>query len=452
MTRLQLALTGLVLLELGGAATLLYRRWDQPAVPALATSGINDVDLVELRAAHARAVQGGPTQIRALALAYFAQGMMADAESCYRAAAFGSKDPQLLFEWAFCLGQSGQPAAAVEQFQAALACGHPDASRCWYFIGQNELRQEHAEEAKAAFRQAEPLPAATYELAKVLLKEGNWQRAQELLAPLAQVFPEAYQPHYLLARAAQLGGDSRREALHADKWSRLAAPFRTPFDDEHERVTERANAFAFVAERKRCFELVASRQYTAAETKVKHLLAARATPDLADLYADIAFHLGRRDESLEWLQRAVEIDGPTMHAFWRWGDSLAETGRVEEARRLWDAAIRLGAGHAELEVLCTQVAHHYQRLDDQQQFAHYQRLALRAAGLSRLWRAEFREAIEPLENALKLDAAADPLTWFFLGEARRYASQKELAREAYHRCLMLDPNCGRAKLAVGILD
>ena len=77
-------------------------------------------------------------------------------------------------------------------------------------------------------------------------------------------------------------------------------------------------------------------------------------------------------------------------------------------------------------------------------------LALFARGKGAFLRNDLPVALTDLEPAAK--AAPDSaLVWFYLGEARRFTGDRDGARDAYQRCLKLQPNHGRAFAALQTL-
>ena len=68
---------------------------------------------------------------------YFVYGYFPEAAACYRRAAeLAPDDPELLYDFGFCLDRLGRSADAVEQMQRAIEAGNKRPEVCWHMIGR----------------------------------------------------------------------------------------------------------------------------------------------------------------------------------------------------------------------------------------------------------------------------------------------------------------------------
>jgi Flp pilus assembly protein TadD len=77
-------------------------------------------------------------------------------------------------------------------------------------------------------------------------------------------------------------------------------------------------------------------------------------------------------------------------------------------------------------------------------------LQLEAEGVDAFRRNDLATAIQKLGTATDLNPDR-PRAWFYLGEACRVADDKNRARQAYDRCLALDPQHDRGQTGLARL-
>jgi tetratricopeptide (TPR) repeat protein len=180
-------------------AVLVYREWSRPAAPIGEPSYVDPLTARQLRQL-ARKCRT-PDDWRGLGLAYMAYGYFSEAEaSCRQAAALAPTRPDLIYDWAFALERLGRHTEAIAEYQRAIELAHAKPDDCWYYVGRNWLRLEKADEAREAFAKAAKQPSARYEIARLLVRTGQWQDAVQLLDELSAAHPKAVQPYLLRYR------------------------------------------------------------------------------------------------------------------------------------------------------------------------------------------------------------------------------------------------------------
>jgi tetratricopeptide (TPR) repeat protein len=452
MNRTTWYLISLIVLELliGGAALVVRARMSIPPWPV--EDGLAELDRAELRALYRRACRGGRAAWLELARTYAAYGYLPEAVVCYRhlARSWSGSDSQVLFELGFYSGQLGMAEEAVEHLSHAIDRGLNAPERAWYFIAQNQMRREQLEEAKAALRRAEPLPAASYELARIYNKTNQPERALQIAKPMIRSFRFHYPFYFIEARAYQLQQQNQKELEAALNWFRFASPLRGPFDDLHDEVSQRRSATAFERARKKCYTLLQQGLLDELRVTVDQLTAMKWSSDLADLRAELATRQGQASVAEKELRDAIHRDGASLHLLWRLGDVLFDSGRWEEAWIVWDEAVEIGRGQRELGEFLTYVMLKAEGRGELARGKKYDGARWLAEGKSHLARGEFLDATEKLKKATEF-LPDDAHVWYLYGEACWRNGQPVLARQAYQRCLQLNPHHGRAKWSLSVL-
>jgi predicted Zn-dependent protease len=76
---------------------------------------------------------------------------------------------------------------------------------------------------------------------------------------------------------------------------------------------------------------------------------------------------------------------------------------------------------------------------------------LLATGIDACEEGDPENTAAAMTESLKLEPEQS-MAWYFLGEARRVQGKDGPAREAYQHCLEIDPDHGRAREALAVLD
>jgi tetratricopeptide (TPR) repeat protein len=388
-----------------------------------------------------------------LADVYLAYGYFGEAETCYRRAArMAPLRPELAYHWAFAVERFGRTAEANDLYERAVRLGYPHPEDCWYFIGRNWLREENADEARRAFQKSGEQPSAQYELARLLVRYDHAQEAVPSLDHLAAAYPKATQPPLLRYRIEALAGSPLQD-VYADRTAQTSDVLPSPWNVEFERLEDVHDQFGVSGEWAACKNLLDKGQYDAAEPRLQRALRAEWDPAGVDLLAKVEARNGRLDEAIHLLQEVVDKSGPSVHFLTRLGDMYEQAGRLDDAKRAWSRAIEqgipIGAKHREYQYQKLAAAAAKKGYTDASQ--RYTAQAHYVAGNAAYWDHRIQDALVSLEKAVEMEPSFDHV-WFYLGETRRRLGQIEAARQAYQRCLAINPDHGRALASVSLLD
>jgi tetratricopeptide (TPR) repeat protein len=448
MKRLSLVLAVLWGLELvGGTLLLAQRRFAAPRPPTPDWSLIDPLAAEEIAAVRERCAK--PDDWRRLGECLTAYGYFREAEACHRVAALQLPDSsEDAFRWAFSLERLGLLDEANRSYERAAQLDSRRAGDCRYFMGRNRLRQEQPEAAMELFQQAGRLPAARYEQARLLARDGRLDEALEIVQSLGKEYPPAYQPRYLGYRIARLRGDDAALAAAADaaalgKW-RLPNPFAFPFTQLTKTYHELGSRRVALQARQ------ASGSLAALEARLQDVRNRFWIPEAADMLAELAFERGDLVGAKRLLEEALEREGPSAHFLIRLGDIHEDLGDLPQAERFWQRAIPLGAA-TELKDLQGKLGGFYAKKGDKVRAAQHLAEAYFGAGVESFW----ADNLDKAQGALRLAVEQNPehdAAWFYLGETCRLLRQPAEARAAYEKSLKLRPENSRAARGLALVE
>jgi tetratricopeptide (TPR) repeat protein len=450
MTRRDWVLVALIVCELAAGSVFYALRRARPVPPAADLSGIDPLGAAEVRdlVENCRAAEDWAR----LGEAYTVYGFFPEAEACYRQAAEIEPTAPRAFAAAFALERLGRTGEANTEYERAIERGHPRPADCRYFIGRNLLRDQKPDEAHAAFEEAGNHASSRYERARLLVRAGKFREAAALLDALAAKYPRAIQPHLLRYRIEVLqGNEEAAAAVHADRAERAGERDRlpTPFDQEWNRIEQAYRDRGQLREWHACDELINAGKLAEAEPRLRQALAARWEPAGFELLADIETQRGRPSEAVRLLQGVLERDGPSFHFLSLLGHALDDAGRANEALEAWARALHLRSGR-ETKDLQYQVATKYEKRGDRTAARRHMAQAYLAAGVEALQNDNLTDAIDTLQQAVQREPTLVQ-AWYYLGQTRRRLGQADAARQAYGRCLAIDPDHGRARAGLALL-
>lgn len=211
-----LALGTVVAIELALCTLAIATRLRHPAPPAavlsdFGASGPFGADLGEIwpRVLGRAANEDSADAWHDLAALYLSVGYYPEAElAARRAVALAPQRYEPAFVLAVCLDLLGRPEEAVPAFEHAASLAGPQRDmHAWYLAGRNELKQEHADEALAAFDRARDYPPVAVQRARLLLRLKRRPAADDAIAAVEAVLPDSFEALSLRAALAELDGD-----------------------------------------------------------------------------------------------------------------------------------------------------------------------------------------------------------------------------------------------------
>jgi len=451
MSRTQILLLLLISVEVAGGGWLLAGRLYRPLPPVPDLTGYNPYTSQQLVALAKQVNPDAAEDWANLGDAYLAHGFFPESESCLRRAVeLTSDDASLKYRWALTLSSMGRLDDAKQRLHDALDGGHARPADCWYLIGRDCLRQERVEEARAAFQQAGELPAARFELAKLDVRSGRAEAARPILEQVEAELPNAHRPHLLRAQAESMLGNDAMAASYRDLSEVCSGQLPTPTHEFRTHILATFDRYSVAKLVGSAAELRGNRRGDQAETLLREAMGAYWDQDVEDLRATLALDRGDLTSHLQQLEAIVERDGPDSYRLWRLGVALSTANQLDAAAEAFRAAATLDTDAQAIDSL-EQLSIIYGRLGDRAQANRYAARLRYAMGMQLFRQTKLVEARAALRESVRIDDEY-PHAWFYLGEIGRYMSDLPAARDAYDRCLELNPDHGRALDARGRLD
>lgn len=437
----------LIAAELAGAGVLIASRLSRPMPPLPDLSRLDEATATDLRALHTRAA-GSWEAWQELGEAYMAFGYFCEAEACFRNIA--DRDPDsfaIRYGWAYTLQRLGRLDEAVVHFRRAAEVAPPDmVAACRYHLGRCHLRREDVTTAEQAFRKASGFPPADFQMAKILVRSGSPEQALPILESLTRQEPDDLQPLQLMARvkqtlklpaaAAELSHRSERATgkIQLTDHHQFLGPIRFRYGASRE-VLENARL------RQRGRPDQAAANYHAMMPRLHVWDRCKIGPMLAEL----ELQLGRAETAERLLLELFEYSNMTLQTLMLLGDAQAIQGRADEALETYTRALRIRST-ADLH---RRVAMHWNNAGDSERAKFHAASADCCDGVDAFRENELDLARQALEKSLQV-APQNHVAWFYLGEVRRAAGLHDRARDAYRRCLELNPAHGRAHSRIAI--
>lgn len=446
-----LVLGTLLMVELIVCGVLVARQWARPAPPSVDWSRVDALTAADLQAAQDRAAHGDSEQWLELADGLLAFGYLPEAEQAYARAhelADESDRPAIAYLWAACLGRIGRIEDGIERYREALA--GEDAylqqlhGEIWYRMGRFYRRLEDAPRAEAAFRES-GLPKARLQLAFVLTQTGRPAEAEPLVAEVLDAMPRELEPLRLMYRLALLRGHEEAMAEAHDRLERSthtlsflnnpAPMFRTQ---------ERFGVARLEAAATRALEAGRREQ---AVTLLHEAMGHEWREALVDALARAEIQRGRPREAVALLEELIERTGGTPRAMRRLAEAHRHLGAPSSARHWLERSVALRPTRQAYEALAALAQGRNDRPTEQR----YTARAMHMAGIEHFRDDQIEEARTYFHRAVDIEPDLAH-AWFYLGEVKRLTDRTDAAREAYERCLTLDPAHGRAAASLSRLE
>lgn len=445
MSKFAWVLVVVIVAEVAVGGWLYRQRTAGPASPEADLAALDPMDAAALQAATRHG--NGKDAWVAEADAWLAFGYFSEASACYwQAAELAPDDPEIRFQWAFCLSLLGRSEASIDQYRAALERGHGEPSSCHYFIGRNFLRLEQPAEAEQALQAAGGLPAAQWELARLYWLQDDLAAAEEALAGALDAHPRSPQTNWLQARILAGRGKVNEAAVFADLADLAKSSMQTPFDVQHDRMEELRRSYGLEREKDQLQHKIAEVDEERAAELLEAALERRWWSEAAVQLASLRLRQGESTRAEQLIEQVLRSDGPSPMALELLARAYSDSGRVEQARQQLERAAWMGpTGY--LQQVHQGLSELYSRLGDEGLAQWHKGLAMFAEGFQAYWNDNLFMAKELFNKSVQTVPDYPP-AWFYLGESYRRSGELEIAAQAYQNCLTLHPQHGRARDAL----
>lgn len=447
MSRLLFLFRLLILLELMVGAGLVAWRLTRLRPPYAELSRLDVVTAAEVEKIRRDIWVDTAESWRRLAEAYLVCGFFPDAQLCFQhASQLDPASPVIHFQWALALDRMGRMSEAIDQlntFNQLIVGNQALVESSWYLMGRIHLRQEDAAAAKHAFQKAPNNTLAAYELARILVRDGQIDKAVQLLDKVLAKHPAAYEPKLLRARVERMQGN--REV--ADRLERQADRANRPLflDTTSQYLIERRVQYGLHRDIDKGQQLAEAGRLHEAIEPLSRALKLEWNPLILKKLALIELQLAesqldRARHAEELLEMLIERDGPSTAALERAGYARVLLGDEEGARELWEQAMRMQP----TKELCNNLATYYLHHGHQELAQNYRAQKNHLEGKKAFYNGDLSVALRAFQETVRLEPERSH-AWYYLGQVYSELEKFQPAQKAFERCLTIDPYHGRAR-------
>ncbi|WP_145033527.1 tetratricopeptide repeat protein [Caulifigura coniformis] len=436
----------LIALELLAGGAAIGWRLTQRVPPEVQWARLDPATAEELRELRTR-VGRSPERWLQLGEAYLAFGFLPEAEATLAESLRLEPDSfDIRYARGYALQRLGRLDEAIDQLQQAAEIAPPvKESTCWYHIGRGQLRKEATNAAELAFRRHPNFPPSAFQLAKILVRSDRAKEALPILDELDRRFPGSLQPRQLRA----LAEEALKTGSEPARTRRLieTAPEKVQLTDHHQFLGPtrfRYGAGSKVAAFQKWRSQGQDKAAAAGFLELMESLNAEDQHKLAPMLAELELQLQQPEITERLLMDYFESAAVTPKTLMLFGDAHTMQRHWDQALEIYLRVLQMRPDseiHRRLS-LC------FERVKDADKARFHTARALCYEGIEAFRRNELPEALAALNESVRLDPAQD-LAWFYLGEAESSSGNQLMARQAYEKCLVLNPHFGRAAVVLG---
>ncbi len=447
MTRAQKYLLGILVLETVLVGVLWNGHTQPGSLPGVdwTAAMIEEPTVREIQALEGKLDRSSAAGWAELAATYRTFGLFRQAEYCYRQVdKLSPTDRSYLYFWAECFDLMGQTREASKRYRRiireklSVPLGEQTADYCWLNIGQDRLREENVPAAMEALRAAGNHPKAKFLLARILIRSGQAQEGSALLDQLLSQSPDVIEFNQMKSWAeAALGHQA--SALDFYERSLRASGSMPKWDPTFGSVQQRRREMGSQAWHEQSLQLKTQTRIPEALGLAQKALQAFWTEDRAQNVAELELLSGRFSEAISVASDCVRRAGASAKTLDIIGVASIQLGDRDRARKAWADAVLLEPT-PNLYNKLSEMSRLAGNLDEARQF---QGLAYSQTGKEAWKKNDLAIARDQFEKAVER-FSGDASTWFYLAETRRLSGDAAGARDAYDRCLQINPVHGRA--------
>ena len=379
--------------------------------------------------------------------AYLAYGSYLQAEACFRRAAeLDPESVEIIANWGLALARLGRNTESNERFRS-IAENAPALFRpeIWYRIGKNLLREEKSDEAEAAFRRVPEFPSAAYQLAKILMRSDRAEEAKLIIDDLLKAGANVMEINQIAAQCAEILGDKQASRKYYELTNR--APDRIALNRTVSLFTERRRRYGSERLLVETTELEKSGRIAESIQRFAKAMQDELGESAVAKIAELEVQLGHPQKAVKWIEAQIDRSGASALILERLGDAYLVMGQQDRTQQAWERGVRVGVR----QELHEKLAQSYELGGNADRAQTQRGLVLHIKGLSNYRKNNLSEAFTDFFAAAQL-LPNRSRTWFYLGQIHRFQGRCAQAKEAYRRCLSIEPGHGRADAALKLLE
>lgn len=448
----------LLVVELGYCGYLIADRLARP-VPVLPSGQfIDPLLMADYRELAADAETGSSREWIRLGQAFLGQGFYGYAENCFRQATRIDPDDGLAqASYAFCLERTGRMQASTREYEKLKdysgKTDFPFASprHYLYAIGRNYLREENAEKAEEVFRENNGFQPADYQLAKLLVRSGRAEEALPYIERNLAATSNSLVFNQLHAQALESLGRMEEAKQAEDRVERslyviplnFNTSFLTPYSKRHG-ILKEVEAYNQMLERNDMDHLAKKLD------EILELMSERRIPQYKSTLIsmlEVEFQRNNPERMLKLIQKLKEFGIENAETLQFEAGAYMLSGEMEKAVPLLQRVLEMSPT---IEVHQALANYYDQQQNPAKRDFHQAKMALLFAMIN-FRNNQLKPAEEAIARSVELNPR-DPQTWFYYAEIKRLLDDQASAKEAYQKCLKLNPNHGRAIRELALLN
>jgi tetratricopeptide (TPR) repeat protein len=446
MSLCQKILVGLVVLALGAAVAIGLRRNRVPRLPEVSWALLEGPLAKEIQAREAALQPSSAAQWSDLAETYFSFGLFPQSEYCFEQVdKLQPADGGYIYGWGLSLGRMGETTAARKKYQRLLGLLAADpspnkslADLCWYRIGEDYLREQNAQEAEKALRQAAAIPKARYLLTRVLTRTGRAAEAVAILEELDRQLPPTIDVNLMRSWAEEALGH-HQAAIQFDERSLRTGKLLKFTDPFYRSVEQRRARMGSMAWYNQSLELEGQGKLAEAFDLCARSLQAFWTEDKAFELAKLQLEQKHFKEAVAQAEESIARVGASARALDLIGVASINLDDYARAQQVWEQATLI----EDTPDLRRKLAELARKRGDQASVQWHFGLEKFNEGKKAFLTNDLQAAL-PLFQAAVANSPQHLLSWFYLAETLRFLGDKTGAERAYRESLSLDPFFGRS--------
>jgi len=401
-----------------------------------------------------QAETGTSVDFQLLAEGLLGGGFFAYAEQNYRAAL--ELDPgnyEAQFGLAFCLDRTGRVEKSNKEYLATLElkpsreASLMTPAHIWYAIGKNELRDSNVLGAKDAFRQIPGFAPSEYQLAKLLLRQGDSENSLQIINRALDQIPESLKFQHLKYRALLAQKQNELAFLSANNLERSV--YVVPVNFNSDFVMPFSQRHGLNRKNERIKNAIESGNMDRVATVIEEIIEELddiQIPGYRSAYlrlAEVELQRKNPQKILECVEKLKEFGEMNSDILQLEGAAYEMLGQSEQAAAVWERAALMSPN----VILHQKLADYYDSIKEaKRRDDHLGHRSLLQTKIE-FWSNNLEAAEQSLQPALILIPETAQV-WFYLGQIKSLTGDRKAAIEALTKCLDLDPNFGRAQVAL----
>lgn len=301
--------------------------------------------------------------------------------------------------------------------------------------------------AKDAFRQIPGFAPSEYQLAKLLLRQGDSENSLQIINRALDQIPESLKFQHLKYRALLAQKQNELAFLSANNLERSV--YVVPVNFNSDFVMPFSQRHGLNRKNERIKNAIESGNMDRVATVIEEIIEELddiQIPGYRSAYlrlAEVELQRKNPQKILECVEKLKEFGEMNSDILQLEGAAYEMLGQSEQAAAVWERAALMSPN----VILHQKLADYYDSIKEaKRRDDHLGHRSLLQTKIE-FWSNNLEAAEQSLQPALILIPETAQV-WFYLGQIKSLTGDRKAAIEALTKCLDLDPNFGRAQVAL----